>query len=360
MFLKNKDIDELCKIINKKWEILSLRQQKSIIVYIIDLFKKDIFPYWVQEGSKNIKNINFIDDKFLKYGQFQYKEKTLNINVEKFTKPNYKNEVLKIILHEIYHAYQYVIYVNNENSLYSKLYFNKLTNIENHTNLFTYTLFHQDYPLIEDTSYLFYALNPIEREAIINSETLAIKYENNINMTMPKTINNFNNRYKCNYKQEEVFNIIDECYDRLYKENYINMREIVANVLYDMQQIILLENNKYTAEEANQNLKNKYNPTKLLEQSKTDTSIKCPYIESIEQFRKLDSIQQVNNPKVVYKAVINFQESVIPYINNIHQLENILEIYSDILSDKCKETINNQMENLTNRENKQNYILDEK
>lgn len=133
------------------------------------------------------------------------------------------------------------------------------------------------------------------------------------------------------------------------------MTEITASVIYDLQQIILLENDKLSYEEVKQNLQDKYNITKSLYKYN-----ECPYITDIEKFKKLDSIQQVNNPKVVYKAVINFQESVIPYINNIPQLENILDIYSDILSDKCKEAINNQMKNLTNRENKQNHILDEK
>lgn len=362
MFIKNKNIDYYLKKLNSPiWKMLNENQQAQIILNFYNSIKEQYVDSYIKKGTSYINEIKFVKiDNTNILGSFHSHEKILYINTNRFLSRNYANALLITLLHEIYHAYQLYIYEKNTNELYSKIYFNNLVKFQNYSNLYTYIHYRNEYNILDDLTYLFYHLNPIERNAFLYSENLASKYISNIDFIMPKVIILFNLKYKRNYTQEEVFNIIDECYDRLYKENYINMREIVANVLYDMQQIILLENDKYTAKEVNQNLKNKYNPTKLLEQSKTDTPIKCPYIESIEQFRKLDSIQQVNNPKVVYKAVINFQESVIPYINNIPQLENILDIYSDILSDKCKETINNQMKNLTNRENKQNHILDEK
>lgn len=355
MFLKNKALYDICKIVEDKWDYSSIYKRKSLINSLYKALQKEYTGLWINDGIKNINQLNIIKKSNSIIAEYNSTTKELYLNENKFNIYKYESNLLKVLLHEIYHSYQNTIYNIDDNNIYSNLYFNKIIKIDKYDNLHTYTHLINENNKIGDLSKIFYYLNPIEREAFINSEKVAILYNKNIEYTIPDIIVMFNYIYKTNYTQEKIFTIIDDCYDRLYKQNYINMTEITASVIYDLQQIILLENDKLSYEEVKQNLQDKYNITKSLYKYN-----ECPYITDIEKFKKLNDIQQANNSKVVIKAILNMQEKVIPYIENKEILNNIIEFYEELLTDKCKETINYQMKNLTNRENKQNHILDEK
>ena len=71
------------------------------------------------------------------------------------------------------------------------------------------------------------------------SEREAFKedYKYNKNDNIQNYIDNFNQLYNCNLKQEEVFDIIDKCYENLVENKLPSHTEegnLVATVMYDM------------------------------------------------------------------------------------------------------------------------------
>ena len=132
MFLKNKNLTNICNIINKKWEYMSFFQQKQIFKTLLDCLNNNCFAFWVNEGVKNINDLIIKKDDNKVFGEYNITTKTLYINENRFNSPNYKEKILSTLLHEVYHAYQEIIYSSNENTLYSKLYFDKPLKFKNH------------------------------------------------------------------------------------------------------------------------------------------------------------------------------------------------------------------------------------
>ena len=194
MFIKNKNIDYYLKKINSPiWKMLNENQQVQIIINFYNSIKEQYVDSYIKKGTSYINEIKFVKiDNTNILGSFHSHEKILYINTNRFLSRNYANALLITLLHEIYHAYQLYIYEKNTNKLYNKIYFNNLVKFHNYSNLYTYIHYRNEYNILEDLTYLFYHLNPIERNAFLYSENLASKYISNIDFIMPKVIILFN------------------------------------------------------------------------------------------------------------------------------------------------------------------------
>ena len=249
-----------------------MNKEKLENFLIFDFYK---MPYKLKEFS------------ILQYASFIFKEKgienysisidKLNSNIDgycipKSNLPEYSQKIvlnksnidnnnvlalIKTIYHESMHAIQNNLLEMSKNSQFCEnMYLKRLDYCKNKVDIdinfcnfkFRNVSLHirqasnnvSDY---NEKSSIFYHLNISEREAFLEEERVSLFFQKKYNICeknkycISKNVDNFNRLYHCNLSKEEVFDVIDQCYENLVEHKNPSHTEegnLVATVMYDV------------------------------------------------------------------------------------------------------------------------------
>lgn len=252
----------------------------------------------------------------------------------------YKSEgysVFSIIKHELFHAKQnqlicekanvsnimniYSLYQNGTDNYFHFLNFNDSGNF--HIQFMPYS-----FENISLLSRIYYYLNVYEREAYMYAYSYLdeqnISYNSNIDMS----IYYFNEYYTRTLAKEQVCELIDNCF-YMISQNIEPETDLEASVMYDICCLALLENNKISELECKSMLEDNYKKGQLAEYgyclNEEDRYGKYiitnslrekvkEYAENKKEFAKLTPFQQRDNPYIVLRAIMHFQDEIKDYI----------------------------------------------
>ena len=221
------------KIINKNDKLFNSNPSIEEKEFVLNGFEK--LPFWLDHNFKvycktyflnNTKDFKKqLEDKIKQWGYFDKTEAKLETNItstndiitysdslsnvnlfivsifSKDTKQTKQQPLIKVLFHELTHAYEYYCQLlNNAKSKYKEETYDDICELINNND-----------PIIQTLGYILYNLHPIERSAMINEFYYGYRDELKKNLNLrPQTY----------IQNNDVINLLKEIYRGIFEKNF--------------------------------------------------------------------------------------------------------------------------------------------